>query len=148
MVEQGSTSGPVLLYDGACGFCSETVRFVLHHDRRGTLRFAPLQGRWAAQLIARHPDLADIDSLLWVETRADGAERVLARSAAALRVARYLGGPWRLALVAWLSPRVARDWAYDLVARHRHQLFSPAETCFVPPREVRARFLDSARPGR
>jgi len=124
------------------------VRFLLRHDRRGTLRFAPLQGPWAAQLIARHPELMDIDSLLWVENRADGAELVLARSAAALRVAGYLGGPWRLAQVAWLTPRAARDWAYDLFARHRHQLFTPAAGCYVPPREVRARFLDLPAPGR
>ena len=136
-------TGPVLLYDGACGFCSATVRFVLRHDRRTTLRFAPLQGRYAAGVVARHADLADIDSLLWIETPAEGGpEQVFVRSAAALRVAAYLAGVWRLALVAWLAPRSIRDGLYDVVARHRHQLFTPAATCYVPPPEVRARFLD------
>ena len=33
---------PVLLYDGTCGFCAESVQLVLRHDRRGALQFAAL----------------------------------------------------------------------------------------------------------
>ena len=134
-------AGPVLLYDGACGLCSAAVRTVLRHDRRGTLRFASLQGRYAAQVIARHADLVEIDSLLWVDASADGGERVAVRSAAALRVAAYLGGWWRLALVGRVLPRALGDAAYDLVARHRHQLFTPAAGSFVPAPEHASRFL-------
>jgi predicted DCC family thiol-disulfide oxidoreductase YuxK len=82
--------------------------------------------------------------MIWVEPAGAGApERVFVRSAAALRVARYLGGPWTLALAAWLVPRPMRDAAYDLVARHRHRLLGATDVCFVPPPEVRARFLEA-----
>jgi hypothetical protein len=47
--------GPVLLYDGLCGFCDGTVQFILKHDRRGTLRFATLQGDFARDVIAPEP---------------------------------------------------------------------------------------------
>ena len=43
--------GPVLLYDGLCGFCDGTVQFILKHDRRGTLRFATLLGLGAQLLL-------------------------------------------------------------------------------------------------
>ena len=93
---------------------------------------------------ARHPALAGADSMAWVEPAEAGAdERAFVRSAAALRVARYLGGAWTLALGAWLVPRPFRDAAYDLVARHRHRLPGAADACFVPAPEVRARFLDA-----
>jgi predicted DCC family thiol-disulfide oxidoreductase YuxK len=139
------SAGPVLLYDGACGFCSRTVRFVLRHDGQRTLRFAPLQSPYAARVIARHAELTDLDSLMWVEAAGGGGpERVLVRSAAALSVAAYLGGWWRPLLAAWLVPLPLRDAAYDLVARHRHQLFGASDRCFVPPPEARARFLDAA----
>ena len=137
--------GPVLLYDGACGFCSAVVQLVLRRDRRGTLRFAALQGAYSRDLIARHPELAGVDSLVWAEP-APAGERVLVRSAAGLRLARYLAGPWHLALAMWLVPRALRDSVYDVVARHRHRLGGPAETCFVPPPEMRARFLDPEAP--
>lgn len=140
-----AASGPVLLYDGACGFCSATVQLVLRRDRRGTLRFAALQGAYARGLVARHPELAGVDSLVWAEPSARG-ERVFVRSAAGLRLARYLAGPWHLALAMWLLPRFLRDSAYDMVARHRHRLAGPADTCFVPAPEARARFLDAEAP--
>jgi predicted DCC family thiol-disulfide oxidoreductase YuxK len=146
-VVPGSTdpSGPVLLYDGACGFCSAVVQLVLKRDRRGTLRFAALQGPFARALTARHPELAGVDSLVWAEQGAQG-ERVYVRSEAGLRLARYLAGPWHLALPMWLLPRFLRDSVYDVVARHRHRLAGPADTCFVPPPEARARFLDPESP--
>ncbi|MGD2018124.1 MAG: DCC1-like thiol-disulfide oxidoreductase family protein, partial [Planctomycetota bacterium] len=34
---------PLLLYDGECGLCSRTVRFVLRRDRLKRLRFAALR---------------------------------------------------------------------------------------------------------
>jgi predicted DCC family thiol-disulfide oxidoreductase YuxK len=68
---------------------------------------------------------------------------VLLRSDAALKVAGYLGGWFQLARVAAVLPRPLRDAAYDLVARHRHQLSGDGPSCLVPGPEVRERFLDS-----
>jgi len=115
---------------------------ILRHDRRGALRFAPLASDYGAALVARHSDLRSIDSMVWVEpATTDREEQVVTRSDAALRVARYLGGPWRLLLVLRLLPRVVRDRAYDWVARHRHRLMGK-DQCFVPPPDVRARFTN------
>ena len=134
---------PVLLYDGTCGFCAESVQLVLRHDRRQTLRFAALQGEFGVAVRARHPALEWVDSIVWVEPAGErGTERVLVRSDAALRVARYLGGWFTVARVGVLVPRALRDRAYDLIARHRHRLLATGPSCLVPPAEVRARFLD------
>ena len=124
----------MLLYDGTCGFCADSVQLVLRHDRRGTLRFASLQGAFGQAVRARHPELSRADTVIWVEPAA---------SDAALRVAGYLGGWFQLARVAAVLPRGLRDAAYNLVARHRHQLSSEGPSCLVPGPDVRARFLDS-----
>lgn len=134
--------GAVLLYDGSCGFCSASVQFVLRHERDRSLRFAPLDGVFAAEVAARHPDLARVDSLIWVEPASSGRpEEVRVRSAAVLRAAEYLGGAWALARVARLVPRVLLDAGYDLFARHRHRIIRPPERCYLPPPDARARFL-------
>jgi predicted DCC family thiol-disulfide oxidoreductase YuxK len=134
---------PVLLYDDACGFCAESVQLVLRHDRRRTLRFAALQGEFGTVVRERHPELGNVDSIVWVEPPAPGREeRVLVRSDAALRVARYLGGWWALALPLRLVPRELRDAAYNLIARHRHRLVGSGPSCLLPAPEVRERFLD------
>ena len=41
----------VVFYDGVCGLCDRTVRFLLRRDRRDRLRFAPLQGEVARKLL-------------------------------------------------------------------------------------------------
>jgi predicted DCC family thiol-disulfide oxidoreductase YuxK len=133
---------PVLLYDGTCGFCAESVQLVLRHDRQGTLQFAALDSTFGRAVLVRHPELALVDSVVWYEPAHGGtSERLLTRSAAALRVARYLGGAWRLATVAGLMPRVFRDSLYNLVARHRHQMVRGGQQCLVPSPDQRARFL-------
>jgi predicted DCC family thiol-disulfide oxidoreductase YuxK len=132
----------VLLYDGTCGFCAESVQLILRHERQRTLQFAALDSTFGRAVLARHPELAVVDSVLWYEpAHGDASERLLTRSAAALRVARYLGGAWRLTTVAGLIPRVFRDSLYDLVARHRHNLAGGAQQCLVPSPDQRARFL-------
>lgn len=136
-------SGPVLLYDGTCGFCAGSVQFVLKHDRRRTLRFAALDSAYGREILERHPEIAGIDSVLWVEPpdAPDSSEVVFVRSLAALEVARYLGGVWRAAALARVIPGPLRDAVYRVVARHRHRLSRGGPACFVPASEERARFL-------
>jgi predicted DCC family thiol-disulfide oxidoreductase YuxK len=132
-------SGPVLLYDGTCGLCAASVQLVLRHDPGGVLRFAPLEGAYGRAVRRDHPELNDVDSMMWVEP---GHARVFTRSGAALRIARYLGGWWRLALLGWLVPRPLRDAVYRLIARHRHRLTRGGPQCVVPAPEQRVRFLE------
>lgn len=132
---------PVLLYDGVCGFCNGAVQTILRFDRDGTLQFAALDGDFARAVIDRHPSLRDVDSVVFVENPGLPDERVSVRSAAALRVADYLGGPWKAFLVAGAIPAPARDWLYDRFAGVRDRVFGKHDSCPVPPPEVRARFV-------
>jgi predicted DCC family thiol-disulfide oxidoreductase YuxK len=134
--------GPVLLYDGDCGFCAESVQIVLRHERRGRVRFAPLQGAFAAAVRARHPELHAVDSMVWVEPIEPGIDRAFVRSTAALRLAGYLGGIWRVLLLGYLLPTAVRDGLYNFIARHRHQIPGAGTACVVVPPNLRHRFLD------
>jgi predicted DCC family thiol-disulfide oxidoreductase YuxK len=135
-----TTPAPLLLYDGSCGLCAASVQFILRHERRHTLRFAALQSELGAEVRARHPALAGVDSMVWVERDAAG-ERVAVRSAAVIEVAKYLGGVWAIGAAGTLVPARIRDAIYDFVARHRHTLLRAPEQCYLPPPDVRARFL-------
>jgi predicted DCC family thiol-disulfide oxidoreductase YuxK len=135
--------GPILLYDGACGFCTRSVQFVLSHERhRRNLRFSRLEGGFGVALRARHPALATIDSLIWYEpATSTSPEHLLWQSRAALRVARYLGGVWGLlGSLGMMVPRFLSDAMYGWIARHRHEL--AADACLLPTPEQRRRFID------
>ena len=134
-----TTAAPELLfYDGACGLCHHSVRFVLAHDRSGAFRFAPIGGPTfdAAVPASARPGFPDAI----VVKRADGA--LLFRSDATLHILAQLGGGWRaLAAALRAVPRPLRDVVYDWVARSRKRWFqTPEDACPVVPPDLRARF--------
>lgn len=143
--ERAERPGARLFYDGDCGFCHRSVRFILAEElatpARLRLRFAPLAGPTYQACLARQVEL-DPGSLpdSIVLEREDG--RLLVRSAAALEVASRLGGFWRLlALAAGLLPARLLDAAYDGIARIRKSLFAaPEDACPILPPDLRARF--------
>ena len=138
MSEVSHGGSPLLLYDGVCALCNAAVTFVLKRDRSQAVRFAPLEGETAAPLLAAHPELASVDSMVWI----DGSGEMLTRSAAALAIARHLGGFWAvLAAISRIVPTFLRDALYDLVARTRYRVFGRYDACPVPPTEHRGRFL-------
>jgi predicted DCC family thiol-disulfide oxidoreductase YuxK len=139
MIANVATGPDLLFYDGGCGLCHRTVRFVIAHDPDGhAFRFAPLGGPTFLATIPAPRRAALPDSI--VVRTADG--RILDRSAAVLHIGQRLGGPWaRAAELGWLVPRWVADPAYDLVARVRKRLFpTPTDTCPVLGEELRARF--------
>ena len=140
-----SERSAILLFDGTCGFCAKSVQFVLTRERRRhSLRFAALQSALGQHVQQRHPELANVDSVIWFEPATDGLpESVHVRSDAALRTLRYLGGVWSaLGVAGGLVPGFVRDRVYDLIARHRHRLVRADASCLLPTPEQRARFVD------
>jgi predicted DCC family thiol-disulfide oxidoreductase YuxK len=138
-----AATGPILFYDGTCAFCARSVRFLLARDRRRlTLRFAPRAGVAGRALEARHPGLAEVSSLLWVDVDG-GREQVITHSTAALHAARYLGGVWgALGTLGLLVPRPIRDAVYGVIARNRHRFRGRGEVCLVFRPEEAARVIE------
>jgi predicted DCC family thiol-disulfide oxidoreductase YuxK len=133
----------VLLYDGVCGLCQWTVRWMLRHDREGRLLFAPQQWPVAAEVFARHGmDKEQTNSAVLVSNFGKPGERLAVRSDAILGCLSVLGGGWAvLARLARLVPRALRDAAYRWLARNRIRLFGSVELCALPTAAERARFL-------
>ncbi|KAA0108302.1 thiol-disulfide oxidoreductase DCC family protein [Mycolicibacterium sp. P1-5] len=141
---QNPPSAPVLLYDGVCGVCNSAVRTILRYDDHGTLRFAALDSDFARETISRHPEIAGLDTAVFVRDPGQSSETVYLRSAALLQVAGYLGGWWRLAWAAYVIPPPARDWLYGRFAAVRYRVGGRYDTCPIPTADVRTRFLDTA----
>lgn len=134
----GAVGGPpVVLFDGVCNFCNNSINFIIARDPRGTFRFAPLQSEVAeAMLGSAGLPTSGHQSVVLFE---DG--RVHTRSDAALRIARRLSGAWPAFTVFRLVPGPIRDLVYNLIARNRYRLFGKRDACMIPTPEVRARFL-------
>lgn len=134
----------LVLYDGTCGFCSSSVRFLLDRDgAHDRFRFAALQSARGERLQSLYPELAQVDSIVVVERFTDGRPHVRIKSDAALRLVRLLPALWPL--LGWLGlvlPRALRDALYDGVARSRHRLMGRRDACALLAPAERAKFLD------
>ena len=129
-----------LFYDGRCGLCHRTVRFLLSEDRDGAgFRFAPLDSE-AFRAAVPETERRDLPDSFVLRT-ASGA--LVTRSAAFIEIGRRLGGVWRvLATIGAWAPRALRDAAYNRVAQVRRRIFAaPKDACPLLPTELRARFL-------
>jgi predicted DCC family thiol-disulfide oxidoreductase YuxK len=128
-----------IFYDGHCGLCHRSVRFVALRDPRGErFQFAPLHGQLFNRLISKQDALGLPDS--FAVLKEDGTR--LTKSAAVLHVLFRLDGCWRTLarLFNWI-PRPVRDTTYDGIARIRSKLFArPKHTCPALPSELRSRF--------
>jgi predicted DCC family thiol-disulfide oxidoreductase YuxK len=136
-----SSPPDIILFDGVCNLCNGFVQFVIRHDAAGRYRFAALQSEAGRTLLAAHgvaPTAlaADPDSVVLLS-----GGRLYSHSGAVLRIARGLGGIWRVAALAEALPRAWRDAAYRLVARHRYRWFGREESCWLPTPALKARFL-------
>jgi predicted DCC family thiol-disulfide oxidoreductase YuxK len=129
--------GPIVLYDGLCGFCDRSVQFIIRHDRRARFRFAALQSDIGQALLRRYGlPTEELDSVVLVE---DG--KAYRKSKAGLRIARRLDAPWPMFWPLSIVPGAVSNLFYDLVARNRYRLFGRYDACPIPSPEVRARFL-------
>ena len=124
-----------MYFDGVCGLCNRSVDLLIRLDRRGVLRFAPLQGTTAAQHLPPQR-IADLDS--FVLTDATGTHFA---STAVLRALEHLGGPWRMIALLRAIPLFLRETIYRWVARNRYKWFGRLKTCRLPSPGEQERFL-------
>ena len=128
---------PVVLFDGVCNLCNATVNFLIRHDSRARLRFAPLQEAAGQHLLQRlGMNIGHFETFLLLENGI-----VYQKSTADLRVSRYLPGAWPLLYGFIVIPRFLRDGIYDLIARNRYRWFGRKDACMIPDAGVRGRFV-------
>lgn len=121
--------GPLLVYDGDCGFCTRSARWVARRLPAGSpATVAPWQSLDLRSLGLTPVDVAS--AAWWID--ADGGKRRghLAMAAALGRI----GGRWAVVgrllatpPVSWLARPV-----YALVARYRHRMPGSTDACRLP----------------
>ena len=128
---------PIILYDGVCNLCTNSVQFVIQRDARKQFRFASLQSSVANKYLGTHNQDRLASMVLIV------GNQVYHQSTAALLTAKRLGGLWPILSVLLLIPRPIRDIVYKWVAKHRYQVLGKKEHCWKPTPDLADRFLDT-----
>jgi predicted DCC family thiol-disulfide oxidoreductase YuxK len=120
--------GKILVqFDGVCMLCSRTVNFILKADRKRKFVFSALQDSGN-----ENPG----ESVIVFDGQA-----VYTHFDAVLKIAKELGGIYKLAAIFRILPASWRHSLYLFVARNRYRWFGVRKTCYLPSDEVRERFV-------
>ncbi|MFM7731040.1 MAG: thiol-disulfide oxidoreductase DCC family protein [Flavobacteriales bacterium] len=134
-MNEQAMNGPIVYYDGVCGFCNKSVQFILRNDRRGIMKFATLQGTHAQN----HLDAKFTQQLDGLVTLIQG--KVYFKSSGFLILVPHLAWYWQWMMLGWIFPRFMRDAVYNLIAKYRYVWFGRYDACPIPTPEQRSRFM-------
>jgi predicted DCC family thiol-disulfide oxidoreductase YuxK len=128
----------IILFDGICNLCESSVLFVVKHDKKDIFRFVPLQSDLGKEIV-KHIGLNSkyIDSVILYEPGIS----YYYKSAAAIEIARDLGGFFHFGTIFKIIPNGLRNLLYDYIAKNRYSWYGQKDSCMIPTDEIKSKFL-------
>jgi len=128
----------ILLFDGVCNLCNNSINFVIDRDPKTNFKFAALQSDFGQKKLKElNLDPNDFDSIVLLSNN-----QVYVKSTAALKVAKKLTGLWPMLYGFIIVPAFIRHAVYNLVAKHRYRIWGKTDQCRIPTPELRHRFIE------
>lgn len=132
----------IVLFDGVCHLCQGAVKFMIKRDPKGHFHYASLQSAAGRRMMEENGVNAEhLDTIVLFDKN-----NYYTLSTAALHIAKGLRFPWPLLYGFIIIPRFIRNAIYRVIAANRYRLFGRDETCLVPTKELRSRFLEDGQP--
>lgn len=126
----------ILLYDGDCGLCHKSVRFLYKRDKKHQFTFVPLHSSLGKKLTTKSEiDTKRVDSIILIEQ--DVAYFI--KSRAILKSIYALGGFWKISYLLMYVPVCPGDFIYDQIAKIRSKWFSKPQCSF--PNKIDLRYF-------
>lgn len=132
-----TTDSAIVLFDGVCNFCNQSVQFIIKRDPKGYFKFGALQSESGQALLHQYnlsPDV--LDTIVLIEQG-----KAYTYSTAPLRIVRKLRLPWSIFYIFILAPTFIRNPIYKWISKNRYKWFGKQEHCMMPAPEIRNRFL-------
>lgn len=128
----------IILFDGVCNLCNNSVQFVIKHDTKDIFRFISLQSDLGIKILKHigvNPELTD--SVVLYEP----GKAYYYKAEAALHIIAEFGGVYKLLSLIKIFPKFILNWAYDFIAKNRYRWYGKQESCMIPKPELAAKFL-------
>jgi len=127
----------IILFDGVCNLCNSSVNFIIKHDKKKYFLFASLQSDAAKEILLHHSlNKIIFDSIILIEDTI-----IYEKSTAVLRIAKKLNNGFQLLYIFILIPKILRDKIYDYIAKNRYKWYGKKNTCMLPSKDLKSRFL-------
>lgn len=128
----------IILFDGVCNLCDNTVQFIIKHDKKDIFRFVAIQSEIGQQIIQYLGiDTSKTDSIILYEP----GHAYYYKAEAAMKIAGNLSGTISLIGLFAFLPKSLSNSVYDYVARNRYKWYGKKDACMIPTPELKAKFL-------
>jgi predicted DCC family thiol-disulfide oxidoreductase YuxK len=117
----------IILFDGVCNLCNNSVSLLIKYDKNNIFRFAAMQTKAGENIIQEYHILNDRKSIILIK---EGT--VFYKSDAIIEIAKQITGWPSILKYGFLFPKFLRDGIYDLIAKNRYFLFGKKESCSIP----------------
>jgi len=127
----------IIIFDGACKFCSASIIFIYKQDKNALFKFATAQSPIGEYLLQSYETPLNYnESIVYIKNGIP-----YTKSTAILKMAATLSWPSQLLTVFNIVPKFLRDSCYDFIAKHRYKIMGKRETCIIPTADFKNRFI-------
>jgi predicted DCC family thiol-disulfide oxidoreductase YuxK len=127
----------IILFDGVCNFCNYWVNFIIDRDKQNNFKFAALQSEKGRELLDKfNLPKDDFDSFVLIEEN-----KIFKKSSAAFEIVKHLNGWPKIIIPFSILPHTFTNLIYDLVAKNRYKFFGKKDSCRIPTKEEKSKFL-------
>jgi len=131
-------SKKIILFDGVCNLCNNSVQFVIKRDVNDVFQFAALQSETGKKLLTeRNIDTQEVDSIILIEPNV----AYYTKSTAALEIGKHLKGLKAISSILLWLPEALRNIVYDFIARNRYKWYGKKDNCMIPSEELKSKFI-------
>lgn len=127
----------LILFDGVCNFCDQTVQKIIKADAKNIFVFASLQSPFGQEILQYLGITKTTDSIVLYRP----GFAYYTESDAVLNISKQLGGIYPLLQIGRIFPKKLRDVMYRSFAKNRYKWFGKKDECPLPSPEIRQKFL-------
>ncbi len=127
----------LILFDGVCNFCDQTVQKIIKADAKNIFVFASLQSPFGREILQYLGITKTTDSIVLYRP----GFAYYTESDAVLNISKQLGGIYPLLQIGRIFPKKLRDVMYRSFAKNRYKWFGKKDECPLPSPEIRQKFL-------
>lgn len=128
----------IILFDGVCNLCDNTVQFIIKHDKHDIFRFVALQSDLGEKIVSHIGlDRSKTDSIILYQP----GHAYYYKADAAIKIANELGSIYSLLNVFSILPKWLTNKVYDYIARNRYKWYGKKDQCMMPTPEMKTKFL-------
>jgi predicted DCC family thiol-disulfide oxidoreductase YuxK len=129
----------IILFDGVCNLCDESVQYIIKKDKKDVFRFVSLQSELGIKIL----NYIGINSkeMKSIVLYKPGTAYYL-KSEAVFKILKIIGRKYYFLSLFSFLPKSITNYAYDFVAKNRYKWYGKKDDCIIPTPALKIKFLE------